>query len=118
MPLVVQIFGTKKCHDTQKALRFFKERGINVQFINLDEKAMSKGELESVSKKVHLDELLNSDGKYYNDHGYAHRVFDLFDTLLEVPYLMRTPVTRFKSDAAVGVATDKWKQWVDAAEKS
>jgi arsenate reductase-like glutaredoxin family protein len=116
MSLVVQIFGTKKCRDTQKALRFFKERGINVQFINLDEKSMSKGELESVTKKVNLEELLETDGKYYKEHGYAHRVFDLFETLLEVPYLIRTPVTRFKSDAAIGVATDKWKQWADSAK--
>lgn len=118
MTQIVQIFGTKKCRDTQKALRFFKERSINVQFINLDEKAMSKGELESVSRKVALEDLLDSDGKYYKEHGYAHRVFDLFDTLLEVPYLIRTPVTRFKNDASVGVNSEKWKEWAELIKKS
>ena len=40
----IQIFGTKKCNDTKKAERFFKERGIKFQFIDMKEKGMSKGE--------------------------------------------------------------------------
>ena len=43
----IQIFGTKKCNDTKKAERFFKERGIKYQFIDMKEKGMSKGELTS-----------------------------------------------------------------------
>ncbi|KAA3631214.1 MAG: ArsC family transcriptional regulator, partial [Calditrichaeota bacterium] len=49
--MILQIFGTKKCKDSQKAIRFFKERSINFQFIDLAEKAMSKGELESIKKE-------------------------------------------------------------------
>ena len=45
----IQIFGTKKCNDTKKAERFFKERGIKFQFIDMKEKGMSKGELTSVA---------------------------------------------------------------------
>ena len=45
----IQIFGTKKCNDTKKAERFFKERGIKYQFIDIREKGMSKGELTSVA---------------------------------------------------------------------
>ena len=44
----IQIFGTKKCNDTKKAERFFKERGIKYQFIDMKEKGMSKGEFTSV----------------------------------------------------------------------
>ena len=50
----IQIFGTKKCNDTKKAERFFKERRIKFQFIDLKEKALSKGELQSVKKALSL----------------------------------------------------------------
>ena len=46
----IQIFGTKKCNDTKKAERFFKERGIKFQFIDMKEKGMSKGEFTSVAQ--------------------------------------------------------------------
>ena len=46
----IQIFGTKKCNDTKKAERFFKERGIKYQFIDMKEKGMSKGEFRSVAE--------------------------------------------------------------------
>ena len=48
----IQIFGTKKCNDTKKAQRYFKERGIPFQFINMSEKQMSKGEFRSVCQAV------------------------------------------------------------------
>ena len=48
----IQVFGTKKCNDTKKAERFFKERGIKYQFIDMKEKSMSKGELTSVAQAV------------------------------------------------------------------
>ena len=46
----IQIFGKKKCFDTKKAERFFKERGIKYQFIDMKEKGMSKGEFRSVAE--------------------------------------------------------------------
>ena len=60
----VQIFGTKKSFDTKKAQRYFKERRIKVQFIDLKEKEMSKGELTSVMQAVGgIDKLLNPKAK-------------------------------------------------------
>ena len=55
----IQIFGTKKCNDTKKAERFFKERRIPYQFIDLKEKSLSKGELQSVKKAIGLENLIN-----------------------------------------------------------
>ena len=46
----IQMFGTKKCNDTKKAERFFKERGIKYQFVDMKEKGMSKGEFNSVAQ--------------------------------------------------------------------
>ena len=60
----IQIFGTKKCNDTKKAQRFFKERGIKFQFIDMTEKGMSKGEFNSVAQvNGGLDNMINWDGK-------------------------------------------------------
>ena len=60
----IQIFGTKKCNDTKKAERFFKERGIKYQFVDMKEKGMSKGEITSVaSANGGLSNLINPDAK-------------------------------------------------------
>ena len=48
----IQIFGTSKCFDTKKAQRYFKERGIKFQKIDLKEKEMSRGEFENVSRAL------------------------------------------------------------------
>ena len=58
----IQIFGTKKCNDTKKAERFFKERGIKYQFVDMKEKGMSKGEFNSVAQRSeeHTSELRHS----------------------------------------------------------
>ncbi len=61
----IQIFGTKKCFDTKKAERFFKERNIKFQFIDLNEKPMSKGEFNSIIKAVSINELINTKAKEY-----------------------------------------------------
>lgn len=61
---MIQIFGTKKCNETKKAERFFKERGIKFQFIDMKEKGMSKGEFTSVSQAVGgIDTLINESCK-------------------------------------------------------
>ena len=60
----IQIFGTKKCNDTKKAERFFKERGIKYQFIDMKEKGMSKGEFTSVAQaNGGIENMLNPDAK-------------------------------------------------------
>ncbi len=62
--LNIQIFGIKKCNDTKKAERFFKERGIKYQFIDMKEKGMSKGEFNSVAQvNGGLDNMINWSGK-------------------------------------------------------
>ena len=62
----IQIFGTKKCNDTKKAERFFKERGIKYQFVDMKEKGMSKGEFNSI--------LYRSVHTYFNSRLYGIRL--------------------------------------------
>ena len=63
----IQIFGTKKCNDTKKAERFFKERGIKYQFVDMKEKCMSKGEFTLQTKDVYVD---------YRKSGYSKQFFE------------------------------------------
>lgn len=114
---MIQIFGTKKCKDTAKAVRFFKERGVKFQFIDLAEKGMSKGELESVSKSIPLEELIDKNCKEYEKRNLSYLKHNIFEELLEHPLLTKTPVVRYGKDAAVGFNPDIWKKWAEL-EKS
>jgi arsenate reductase (glutaredoxin) len=112
MPSIIQIFGTRKCNNTNKALRYFRERGIKIQFVDLNEKGLSKGELESVSKKVPLEELIDKNGKQYKKRNMEYMRFDLEEELLVDPLLFKTPVTRFGHKAAIGYTPEIWSDWV------
>ena len=110
----IQIFGTKKSFDTKKAQRYFKERRIPFQFINLAEKPMSKGELESVIRAVGgIDALVNPKAR---DEEAAALVMHLaevqrFDALLENQQVLREPIVRNGRKATVGYEPDVWKSW-------
>ena len=115
---VVQIFGTKKCPDTRKAERWFKERGIRVQSVDLSEKGLSPGELRSVAARVGgVEALLDRGCKRYVDKGLAHsaptgpRIEAL---LLDDPLLLKTPIVRRGSDATLGFCPDTWERWRSA----
>ena len=82
----IQIFGTKKNFDTKKAQRYFKERRIKVQFIDLREKEMSKGELQSVMRAVSgIDALLDPKAKDQDTLALVQHLAESqrFDKLLE-----------------------------------
>ena len=113
MASTIQVFGTLKCKDRNKAIRFFKERGIKIQFIDLNEKAMSKGELESVSKKIPLEDLIDKEGKQFKKRNMEYMVYDLETELLNDPLLLKTPITRFGQQAACGLTPEIWKKWAE-----
>ena len=106
----IQIMGTKKCSDTRKAERFFKERSINFQFRDLNEKGISKGELNNICRKIPPDDLI--DREQFNKRGMSHMVFDIEEELLADPLLFKTPIVRNGSDATVGYAPETWKEWL------
>jgi len=110
----IQIFGYKKCFDTKKAQRFFKERGIKFQFIDLKEKEMSKGELTSVARGVGgIDNLLNPNAKDTDALDLVKYISEnsKFDKLLENQQLLKTPIVRNGKIASVGYQPDIWKNW-------
>lgn len=110
----IQIFGKNKCFDTRKAERYFKERGIRFQRIDLGQKGMSRGELASVKAAVGgLEPLL--DPKAKGEQAVLLRYLASEDAkeekLLENPELLRTPIVRNGRLATVGYCPEVWKTW-------
>lgn len=110
----IQIFGTKKSFDTKKAQRWFKERRIKFQFIDLREKEMSKGELQSVSQACGgVDTLIDSKAKDQETVSLITYLTDSqkFDKLVENQQVLREPIVRNGKKATVGYEPDVWGSW-------
>lgn len=110
----IQIFGTKKCFDTKKAERYFKERGVKFQFIDLKEKDMSRGEFTSVVQAVGgLDNLINEKSKDKDTLALMKYLSDSdrVEKLFENQQLLATPIVRNGKKATVGYCPDVWKEW-------
>lgn len=110
----IQIFGTKKSFDTKKAQRYFKERRIKFQFIDLKEKEMSKGELQSVVQAVGgLDEVIDPKAKDQDTVSLITYLAESqkFNKLLENQQVLREPIVRNGRKATVGYQPDIWKGW-------
>ena len=111
----IQIFGTKKCFDTKKAERYFKERNIKVQFIDMKEKGMSRGEFTSIMQSVGgIDNLINENAKDKNTLTLMKYLMesDREEKLFENQQLIKTPVVRCGKKAAVGYSPEIWEKWL------
>lgn len=111
----IQIFGVKKCFDTKKAERYFKERKINYQFVDLTMLALSKGELQSVKAAIGLNNLVNSASKDYKKLN-MDRIISASgkeEMLFNNPSLYKTPIVRNGKQSTVGYVPDVWASWVD-----
>ena len=111
---MIQIFGTKKCNDTKKAERFFKERGIKVQFIDIKEKGMSRGEFTSVAQAVGgIDKLINENCRDKDTLALIQHMSgdDRLEKILENQQIIKTPVVRCGKIATLGYQPDVWKGW-------
>ena len=114
---MIRIIGRNKCNDTKKALRFFKERGIKVQFMNLDERELTAGELSNIFRLIAPDNLLDTESKEYKKRGMAYMDFDLSQELLEDQQLLKTPIIISGKAAAKGFDPTFCKKLADE-EKS
>ena len=108
----IQIFGRKNCFETKKAQRWFKERRIPFQFVDLKIKGMSKRELESVSQKTGWENLVDKESNRFQEKGLAVAPPSVLPgNLLEDPLLIKTPVVRNGKEATVGFSPLQWKEW-------
>ena len=110
----IQIFGTKKSFDTKKAQRYFKERRVKFQFIDLKEKGMSKGELESVARAVGgIDAVIDPKAKDADMVALVRYLAadQKFEKVLDNQQILREPIVRNGRQATVGYEPDVWKGW-------
>ena len=110
----IQIFGKSKCFDTKKAERYFKERRVKFQAIDLKKYGMSPKEFDSVLRAVGgIDHLIDWDNKspevtlmkYMEDKRAKE------DKVFDDPMLMKTPVVRNGKQATVGYCPEDWAKW-------
>ena len=111
----IQIFGTKKSSDTRKAERFFKERGIRFQSVDLKEKGLSKGEFQSVMQAVGgLEAMIDPNCRDKDLLALIKYIAaeDRMQKVLENQFVLRQPVVRNGKQATVGYQPDVWKEWL------
>lgn len=109
----IQVIGTKKCKDSQKAERFFKERGIKFQYRDLNEKGISKGELENIKRVFDIEELIDKEGKQFKKRNMEYMVYDTEKELLEDPLLFKTPIVRNGKEVTLGHQPEVWQEWIE-----
>ncbi len=110
----IQIFGTKKCNDTKKAERFFKERGIKYQFVDMKEKGLSKGEFNAVAQaNGGIENLLDPNCKDKDTLALIKYIAeeDKVEKILENQQVIKTPIVRNGKQSTVGYQPDVWKKW-------
>jgi len=109
--LNIQIFGKSKCFDTKKAERYFKERRIKFQRIDLIGIGMSRGEFNSVKAAVGLSAMTDSSAAGAEILQYLAYDADREEKLFENPAFIKTPIVRNGKKATVGHCPDIWKTW-------
>ena len=110
----IQIFGKAKCFDTKKAERYFKERRIKFQLIDVAKFGMSRGEYNSVKNALGgMDALFDEQSKEYEAQFIAHLASreDKEQRLLENPGMFKTPIVRNGKKATIGYMPEIWESW-------
>lgn len=114
---MIQVIGTKKCRATQRALRFFQERGVKVQFLDLAQRPLAAGELDNCARGAGgVEALLDTAGAAWRKRGMDHMKFDAREEALADNALLRTPIVRAGKTVLVGEDEAGWKAMA-AAEK-
>ena len=109
----IQIYGLSKCFDTKKAERYFKERRIPFQRIDLAKVGLSPREFETVRNAVGLDAMINTKSKDFEASFIAHLAYeqDIVDKLFENPKLLATPIVRNGKQVTIGYHPEIWNKW-------
>lgn len=110
----IQIYGKSKCFDTKKAERYFKERRIKYQYIDLEKYGMSAGEYRNIKASVgSIDDLIDEKSKVYEKCfiKYLASKKAVEEKLLENQSLFKTPIVRNGKKATVGYKPEIWKEW-------
>ena len=111
----IQMYVSKKNFDVQKAERFFKERRVQVQVLDLKKHRLGERELQTIGKGG-LSALIDREDRKVMEHPacYYDRDSLLVPAVLEAPWLLRSPIVRCGSRVTVGYAPEVWQAWLDA----
>ncbi|MDD6148368.1 MAG: ArsC family transcriptional regulator [Lachnospiraceae bacterium] len=110
----IQIFGSKKNNDSKKAERYFKERGIKFQFVDMKEKGLSKGEFRSVAQvNGGLENMLDPNRKDQDTLTLIQYLAeeDKLEKILENQQVLKLPIVRNGKQSTLGYQPDIWKTW-------
>lgn len=113
----VQIFGIKKSQATRAAERFFKERRVNIHFVDLEQRPMAPGEIKRFIDKFGLAALLDSESKAYADAGLKYMKVsntELLSRIEKDPKLLRLPLIRGGKLLSIGQDDASWKAMVES----
>jgi len=113
----VQIFGFRDSRPTQQAIRFFRDRRIQVIFVDLAQRPIARGELQRFSQKFGALGMLDQTGKAFADAGLGYMRLDesdAFERALANPRLLRLPLARAGVRLSIGVDETAWRDWVNA----
>jgi arsenate reductase len=113
----VQVFGTRGCADTRKALRFFSERRMKTHFVDLKERAASKGELKRFAQKFGVDALVDRESKRFLARRLKQAQYGearWLEILEEEPLMLRTPLVRRGHEVTIGTDEETWRRWSES----
>ncbi len=109
----IQIYSDKKNFDVQKAERYFKERRIPVQMMNLKKHPLGEREIRLMLKAVGMEQLIDREDRKVREHPacYYNQESMLIQAIQEAPWLLKTPVVRNGEKITVGYHPEVWDQW-------
>lgn len=112
--MAIQLYISKKNFDVQKAERFFKERRIQVQVMDLKKHKLGERELQTLSRAGGLESLLDKEDKKVKEHPacYCSIQSALVEYIMENPWLLKSPLVRNGSKVTVGYAPETWEEWL------
>ena len=110
----IQMYVSKKNFDVQKAERFFKERRITVQVMDLKKHRLGEREVQVMARAGGLQTLIDREDKKVKEHPACYYNQDslLMSAILETPWLLKSPILRNGSKVTVGYTPDTWEEWI------
>ena len=114
----VQIFGTRKSAETRKALRFFAERRVRTHFVDLQERAASRGELLRYAQKFGVGALMDEGSRRFAELGLQTARYGddrWLEILIDEPLVLKMPLVRHGNALTIGAAETTWQSWFGKA---
>lgn len=112
---MIQVFGRQDSQPTRRCLRFFKERRIEVSFVDISKRAPAPAELRRFSERLGAAALLDSEAKAYQQAGLAYLRMDdqeVLERVIADPRLLRLPLVRHDAEVGIGVDEPTWRRWL------